>query len=297
MRLRRSSWPTGRTTPISRALRSQESVREAGWSSRRASPVTTSGSAAVGSSSVGVGRCAGVSTSSGSSSLSLRVIESSNSRIPEPSCRPRPGSRFGPKMMRTISRRIASSRGPMLGIRANVLRNAVKRITLSCNAPVLYAIRRCVKPEGRMADEVPIRSQDMSRQPENNTYVRRVVLPSGKTIEVVYFGDVSDAPRPTSEPAEDLHVCGTCESELVYPVDWEESGAEHWEVTLRCPNCEWSGTGVFEQDIVERFDEELDRGTEALVRDLKDLMQANMEDEIDRFVSALEAGHIVPEDF
>ena len=32
-------------------------------------------------------------------------------------------------------------------------------------------------------------------------------------------------------------------------------------------------------------------------RDLKRLMQANMEEEIDRFVSALEAGHIVPEDF
>ena len=137
----------------------------------------------------------------------------------------------------------------------------------------------------------------MSRQPENNTYVRRVVLPSGKTIEVVYFGDVTDATHPTPEPAEDLHVCGTCESELVYPVDWEEAGDTHWEVTLRCPNCEWNGTGVFEQDSVERFDEELDRGTEALVRDLKNLMQANMEDEIERFVFALEAGHIVPEDF
>ena len=137
----------------------------------------------------------------------------------------------------------------------------------------------------------------MSRQPENNTYVRRVVLPSGKTIEVVYFGDVADAQRPTPEPAEDLHVCDKCESELVYPVDWEEAGDTHWHVTLRCPNCEWNGTGVYEQDVVERFDEELDRGTEALVRDLKHLMQANMEDEIDRFVSALEADHIIPEDF
>jgi len=141
----------------------------------------------------------------------------------------------------------------------------------------------------------------MSRQPDNTTpYTRRVVLPSGKTIEVVYFGTDETSPsprRPLSEPAEDLHMCGTCESELVYPVDWEEAGETHWEVTLRCPNCEWSGTGVFEQDIVERFDEELDRGTETLVRDLKRLMQANMEDEIDRFVSALQAGHIVPEDF
>jgi hypothetical protein len=138
----------------------------------------------------------------------------------------------------------------------------------------------------------------MSRHSDNTPYVRRVVLPSGKTIEVVYFGDeTATTTRPTPEPVEDLHVCGTCESELVYPVDWDEAGETHWEVTLRCPNCEWSGVGVFEQDIVERFDEELDRGTEALVRDLKHLMQANMEDEIERFVSALEAGHIVPEDF
>jgi hypothetical protein len=138
----------------------------------------------------------------------------------------------------------------------------------------------------------------MNSQPDSTPYVRRVVLPSGKVIEVVYFGDeTTAADRPTSQPAEDLHVCGTCESELVYPVDWEEAGHSHWEVMLRCPNCEWAGTGVFEQDIVERFDEELDRGTEALVRDLKNLMQANMEDEIERFVSALEAGHIVPEDF
>jgi hypothetical protein len=136
------------------------------------------------------------------------------------------------------------------------------------------------------------------QQPDNTPYVRRVVLPSGKTIEVVYFGDASDvAPRHVAEPADDLHVCGTCESELVYPMDWEEASDTHWEVTLRCPNCEWSGTGVFEQDVVERFDEELDRGTEALVRDLKRLMQANMEDEIERFVSALRDGHIVPEDF
>jgi hypothetical protein len=85
--------------------------------------------------------------------------------------------------------------------------------------------------------------------------------------------------------------------DLVYPVDWEEAGARHWEVTLRCPNCEWSATGVFEQAAVERFDDELDRGTEALVRDLKRLMHANMEADIERFVEALEHGHIAPEDF
>ncbi len=71
----------------------------------------------------------------------------------------------------------------------------------------------------------------------------------------------------------------------------------HWEVLLRCPNCEWNDVGVYDQTTVDRFDDELDRGTEALMRDLKRLTQANMEDEIERFVLALAADAILPEDF
>jgi len=144
----------------------------------------------------------------------------------------------------------------------------------------------------------------MSPQPDNRHYVRRVVLPSGKTIEVVYFDDqVIDAPvaepaaGAVSETVHDLHVCGGCSSDLVYPTEWDEAGTTHWEVTLRCPNCEWCGTGIFQQELVERFDEELDRGTEALVRDLKRLMHANMEEEVERFVHALDEDLILPEDF
>jgi hypothetical protein len=139
----------------------------------------------------------------------------------------------------------------------------------------------------------------MSAQPDNPHYVRRVVLPSGKTIEVVYFEDTTAAAPgvPADVETTGLHVCGGCASELVYPTAWEEAGPHHWEVSLRCPNCHWEGTGVFGQELVERFDEELDRGTEAVVRDLRRLAQANMEAEVDRFVRALDAGHIVPEDF
>jgi hypothetical protein len=166
------------------------------------------------------------------------------------------------------------------------------------------------KADGPMTDHRTVSaatsSETMSLHDPRH-YVRRVVLPSGKTIEVVYFEDhqvadstapVAATPAPSSDEAgTDLHVCGSCASALVYPTEWEEAGVTHWEVTLRCPNCEWSGTGIFEQDLVERFDEELDRGTEALVRDLKRLAHANMEDEIERFTTALTEGHIVPEDF
>jgi hypothetical protein len=141
----------------------------------------------------------------------------------------------------------------------------------------------------------------MSAQPDPTHYVRRVVLPSGRTIEVVYF-DSSDH-TAAAEPAaperklQDLHVCPECKSDLVYPVEWEEASSTHWEVALRCPDCEYQETGVFDQDTVDRFDEELDRGTEQLVRDLKRLTRANMEEEIDRFAEALRANAIWPMDF
>ena len=140
----------------------------------------------------------------------------------------------------------------------------------------------------------------MSEHSNNGQHVRRVVLPSGRSIEVVYFEslarDTAPAPRP-EETKRALHVCPDCHRDLVYPVEWEESSETHWEVLLRCPNCEWHEVGTFDQGTVDRFDEELDLGTEILIRDLKRLEQANMEDEIERFVRALGAGAILPEDF
>jgi hypothetical protein len=142
---------------------------------------------------------------------------------------------------------------------------------------------------------------------EQTHYVKRVLLPSGKTIEVVYFRDrahveqVSEAPShtedPPAEPHQQLHVCMECSSDLVYPVEWEESGTENWSVLLHCPNCDIYREGIFSQDTVEVFDEELDRGADALARDYKRLMRANMAEEIDRFAGALYSDAILPEDF
>jgi hypothetical protein len=145
----------------------------------------------------------------------------------------------------------------------------------------------------------------MEQNGDNTHFTKRVTLPSGKTIEVVYFAEdflgeplPEAAPaHPPAEPQQDLHVCVECSSELVYPVQWEEAGPENWAVLLHCPNCDVHREGIFTQDNVELFDEELDRGADALARDYKRLMRANMADEIERFVGALEAGAIVPEDF
>jgi hypothetical protein len=149
----------------------------------------------------------------------------------------------------------------------------------------------------------------MDRHDEQSHFVKRVVLPSGKTIEVVYFRE-GDEPvaaveppfaqppeHPPAEEHQELHVCVECASDLVYPVEWEESGPENWSVLLHCPNCDVYREGVFTQETVETFDEELDRGADALARDYKQLMHSNMSEEIDRFVGALNAGAILAEDF
>lgn len=97
----------------------------------------------------------------------------------------------------------------------------------------------------------------------------------------------------------DLTTCIACACEMVYPIDWApaQSRDRRWHVVLRCPNCESIADGTFHEDLIERYDSMLDRGTDALVGDLCRLTRANMADEIDTFVAALTADAILPEDF
>ena len=122
-------------------------------------------------------------------------------------------------------------------------------------------------------------------------HVKRVLLPSGKAIEVIHFEDL-----PSGEEA-DLHRCRTCRSQLVHPTRWSETPEGSWQVTLRCPECEAVREGVFEQGSVDAFDEQLDKGADALLADLRRLTHANMAEEGERFLGALAADAILPEDF
>lgn len=134
----------------------------------------------------------------------------------------------------------------------------------------------------------------MGRGTNQSHYVKRVTLPSGKRIDVVYFEDTDPS---KSWGSESLHICSDCESKLVYPLNWSEVEAGLWAVTVRCPDCEATRTGVFDQRTVEQFDKELDRGLDQLIEDLSHLERANMEEDIERFVDALSKDKILPVDF
>lgn len=142
---------------------------------------------------------------------------------------------------------------------------------------------------------ISIRMPTPDSQPEFNSQekfsFKQVMLPSGKTIEMLVFNE---------ETPEILGVCGGeggCGSGLVYPTRWSEVDEQHWNVTLRCPDCETVTEGVYPQAAVDTFDERLDEGTDALIGDLRRLTRANMTEEGERFFSALAADAILPEDF
>jgi hypothetical protein len=123
---------------------------------------------------------------------------------------------------------------------------------------------------------------------------QQLPLPSGEQIDVVP-GEPGQATESGS-PGQ-LHICFHCAGELVYPLDWSEEGPRHWRIVLRCPECESRREGVFDQAAVERLDDELDRGSSALLGDLRRMTHANMSEEIEFFARALDADLILPSDF
>ena len=156
------------------------------------------------------------------------------------------------------------------------------------------------------------RQQTMSSESPKN--IRQVQLPSGKIIEVLYFagqqdpaleGDI-DAQRPARAPqAADgarpprrgpphlpaLHRRARLPRRLGRGRSQALGGGP------ALPRLRVDDVGIFTQDAVERFDLELDRGAEVLLRDLQQLARANMADDVERFIVALRDDHIEPSDF
>jgi hypothetical protein len=146
---------------------------------------------------------------------------------------------------------------------------------------------------------------------------KKIALPGGKVIEIVYFAEATgEAPAPVegavaeraeellAEPLDEphhgsleLHVCPECDSDLVYPVSWEERAGDAWRIDRRCPNCEWRHVGEFGQDEVELFDDALNDGTEDLLVNLRSFARANMEDDVERLIEMIQLDRIEPMDF
>lgn len=130
---------------------------------------------------------------------------------------------------------------------------------------------------------------------------KRIQLPSGKVMDVEYFYGPDDAESEETPDARNapLHICASCGRDNVYPLDGtiEEIEKKTWRMTNHCPDCDMTHAVVATQAECDMFDDHLENAKDALEHCHKRWVATNMADEIDRFVQALEADAILPEDF
>ena len=142
--------------------------------------------------------------------------------------------------------------------------------------------------------------------PTEAIHIRHHVrLPSGKQIEVVY----RDQGQPTApeEQRDATGVVPVCPirytSASIAPASWRIRSTGPRKVHGTGASCcvalsaRRAARAYSSRQAVEQLDEQLDHATGALLSDLKQLTQANMEDEVEFFIRALDADLIVPSDF
>lgn len=93
-------------------------------------------------------------------------------------------------------------------------------------------------------------------------------------------------------------LCRVCRRPFLTPLSVVPLvSREAFVVELHCTNCEDATVTLLDEHQMEQLDRELDRQSGRLRHTLAELKLADELDEIDRFVEALVAGHILPEDF
>jgi hypothetical protein len=119
-----------------------------------------------------------------------------------------------------------------------------------------------------------------------------------------YLGSFSKKPEKPAEPRP-MHICGAgCGCELVSPLKIDKYtpfcelvDLDKWHMILLCPDCEYVEDGVYTTAQIEQYALHRQTASANMRKDAKILQRAPMEEWVDRFVTALYADLILPEDF
>ena len=99
------------------------------------------------------------------------------------------------------------------------------------------------------------------------------------------------------QDTDSARTCSECGCELAYPWITRLVAAGHWLVLVRCPNCSHNWSLILGEDALDELESALEEDTRVLAAELDRLHRANMAEEIEHFVAALEADGILPMDF
>lgn len=101
----------------------------------------------------------------------------------------------------------------------------------------------------------------------------------------------------TCSKQQNTRRCSACGSALVYPLERSRAGDDGWRLLMRCPDClAWHEASVERFEMLAIYQRQRD-GVAALARQLDELERQHMVEECEKFISALNCGNIVPEDF
>lgn len=135
-------------------------------------------------------------------------------------------------------------------------------------------------------------------------FIQRVILAQGQIIDLVCFEDneatdnvIKDIMNELQKKKLELRTCPLCKSELVYPVERSQVNDAEWKVLMLCPNCLCKREMVVDRETVRELLKTARVGRESLMKELDSLQKKNMEEEAEKFISALNRDHILPIDF
>jgi hypothetical protein len=96
----------------------------------------------------------------------------------------------------------------------------------------------------------------------------------------------------------DLHICRGCEKPFVVPTGvLDVVGHDEYLMELSCTNCGLVVVSTHGEEVLEALDRELDRQVGDMQTALDLWLVTRQIEEIDAFAEALQADHILPEDF
>lgn len=135
-------------------------------------------------------------------------------------------------------------------------------------------------------------------------FIQRVILAEGQIIDLVCFDNNEAADNVIEEIMNELQkkklelqTCPLCKSHLVYPVERSQVNDAEWKVLMLCPNCLCKREMVVDRETVRELLKTARVGRESLMKELDSMQKKNMEEEADKFITALNRDHILPIDF
>ena len=92
-------------------------------------------------------------------------------------------------------------------------------------------------------------------------------------------------------------ACSGCRSDFLCPIDWEPADDDHWSIDARCGACGlWHGLHLTNAQAAS-WDVELDRQTQPIKRELRQLDKQQMAHQVEVFATALRLDLIDAADF